>query len=245
MMIEIIPAIDLIGGQCVRLEQGRFERKKVYDANPLEVALRFAEAGCRHLHIVDLDGARFGAPLQLKLIEKIIAASGVTVQSGGGIQTEEAVESAFKSGIKKVIMGTVALRKPDLMERCLLKYGGEQIVLSADVLNDKVMVSGWQEGSEVGIKTLIDRFLPFGLLEIIATDINRDGMLNGPAVELYSKLKEQFPTLRIVASGGVSSIADIKTLNENGVESVVVGKAIYEGRISLEEIMQNGYDHAR
>jgi phosphoribosylformimino-5-aminoimidazole carboxamide ribotide isomerase len=245
MMIEIIPAIDLIGGQCVRLEQGRFERKKVYDANPLEVALRFAEAGCRHLHIVDLDGARFGAPLQLSLIEKIIAASGVTVQSGGGIQTEEAVESAFKSGIKKVIMGTVALRKPYLMERCLLKYGGEQIVLSADVLNDKVMVSGWQEGSEVGIKTLIDRFLPFGLLEIIATDINRDGMLNGPAVELYSKLKEQFPTLRIVASGGVSSIADIKTLNENGVEAVVVGKAIYEGRISLEEIMQNGYDHAR
>ncbi|PKP52550.1 MAG: 1-(5-phosphoribosyl)-5-[(5-phosphoribosylamino)methylideneamino]imidazole-4-carboxamide isomerase [Bacteroidetes bacterium HGW-Bacteroidetes-1] len=244
-MIEIIPAIDLIGGQCVRLEQGRFERKKVYDANPLEVALRFAEAGCRHLHIVDLDGARFGAPLQLSLIEKIIAASGVTVQSGGGIQTEEAVESAFKSGIKKVIMGTVALRKPYLMERCLLKYGGEQIVLSADVLNDKVMVSGWQEGSEVGIKTLIDRFLPFGLLEIIATDINRDGMLNGPAVELYSKLKEQFPTLRIVASGGVSSIADIKTLNENGVEAVVVGKAIYEGRISLEEIMQNGYDHAR
>jgi phosphoribosylformimino-5-aminoimidazole carboxamide ribotide isomerase len=237
-MIQIIPAIDLMGGKCVRLSQGRFEDKKVYDSDPVEMAKAYADAGCTRIHIVDLDGAKAGSPQQTDLIVRIAQQANVEIQSGGGMQSVSLVESALKSGISAVVIGTAAIRQPEMLRECLIKFGGDRIILAADVLNEIVMISGWAEDSNIEIRELIERFVPYGLNQVLVTDINRDGMLGGTATGLYVSLQQQWPHLEIIASGGVGSISDIICLDNAGIRSVIVGKAIYEGRILMNEIRE-------
>jgi phosphoribosylformimino-5-aminoimidazole carboxamide ribotide isomerase len=237
-MIQIIPAIDLIGGKCVRLSKGRFEDKKVYDSDPVDMAKAFVDAGCKRIHIVDLDGAKAGSPQQTDLVLRIAQEARVEVQTGGGMQSVNLVEDVLKSGISAVVIGTAAIRQPDMMRECLSKFGGDRIILAADVLNENVMISGWAEDSNMEIAKLIELFLPFGLKHVLVTDINRDGMLGGAATGLYSKLQNQWSHIEIIASGGVGSVNDILSLDNAGIRSVIIGKAIYEGRILMNQIRE-------
>ncbi len=244
-MIQIIPAIDLMNGKCVRLSQGRFEDKKIYEHDPLEMAKAYADAGCTRIHIIDLDGAKAGSPQQSDLISHIAAQTGMEVQSGGGMKSAELVENALKAGIYAAVIGTAAIRNPEMLRECLRNFGGERIILAADVLNGKVMISGWAESSDLEIEKLIEDFVPYGLKKVLVTDISRDGMLTGPATELYSNLQQNWPDLEIIASGGVGSMDDIIALDKAGIQSVVVGKAIYEERILLKDIQELNRFYAR
>lgn len=234
--IEIIPAIDLIDGRCVRLSQGDYDRKKVYDASPLDMAKRYAECGVKRLHVVDLDGAKASKPMNLKVLEDVSKVAGLEIEWGGGIKSDEALKDIFNAGAAYVVVGSVASRQPDLFQSWLEQYGGTRIVLGADVSNGKIAVNGWLETDEIGIEDLTERFLPYGLERCIVTEISRDGMLQGPATELYIGLQNRFSDINFTVSGGVSSTDDIIKLDEAGLKSVIVGKAIYENRISLKFI---------
>lgn len=235
-MIEIIPAIDIIGGECVRLSQGDYDRKTSYSVSPLEMARRYAEAGVRRLHLVDLDGAKAGAPMNLPVLHDIAKEGLLKIEWGGGIKSREALEAIFEAGADYAIIGSLAVKSPELMEQWLEEFGGERIILGADLRNGKVSVNGWLEDSELSIENLIDRFRPFGLREVICTDISKDGMLAGPATRLYLDLQKKYPDIIFTVSGGISSMQDIRDLDESALPRVIVGKAIYEGRITLEEI---------
>ena len=234
-MIEMSPATDLIGGRCVRLTQGDYTSRKTYYRDPLEAALRFEEAGARRLHMVDLDGAKAAEPQNLAVLERIAAKTSLEVQYGGGIKSRAALRSVFDAGARRAVCGSVAVREPELFARWIAEFGPERLILGADVRDGVVAIQGWTERSERTAPELIETFLPAGLRQVVCTDISRDGMLCGPAVALYADLQRRFPQVEITVSGGVSSPDDIARLEREGLRSVIVGKALYEGRITLEK----------
>ncbi|MFI3320490.1 MAG: 1-(5-phosphoribosyl)-5-[(5-phosphoribosylamino)methylideneamino]imidazole-4-carboxamide isomerase [Rikenellaceae bacterium] len=237
-MIEIIPATDIIGGECVRLSQGDYNRQTTYYKDPLDAAKQFEDAGIKRLHMVDLDGAKASAPLNLKVLERVATHTSLTLQWGGGIKSGQALSDVFNAGAARAIVGSLAVRQPEVFAEWLDQFGGEKMVLGADLKGDKVAIQGWLEESEMTAADLFNRFMPHGLKHIITTDISRDGMMCGAATDLYVKLMSEFPTLNIIASGGISKMADIEDLDRAGVGSVIVGKALYEGGISLNELSQ-------
>lgn len=234
-MIQVIPAIDIIGGRCVRLSQGDYSRKTSYDDSPLATATRFLDSGIRAVHIVDLDGAIEGYPVNLNLLKSISALKGLDIEWGGGMKSREDVESVLEAGASKAICGTMAVRNPEVFSGLLEEFGPDRIVLGADVRGREVAVNGWTENTGVDLFDLIESFLP-NLWNVIVTEISRDGMLCGPDVELYDDILYEFPEISLSASGGISGVADIAALEKTGVHKVIVGKALYEGKISLEEI---------
>ncbi|MBQ8061480.1 MAG: 1-(5-phosphoribosyl)-5-[Bacteroidales bacterium] len=234
-MIQVIPAIDLIDGRCVRLSQGDFSRKTSYEASPAEMVSVFLDHGLRSIHIVDLDGAREGHPVNLDVLEMVSRGSRAEIEWGGGIKTREDVKSVLDAGAGRVIFGTMAVKDPSLFAGLLEEFGPERIVLGADVRGREVSVRGWTENGGIDIFTLISSFLP-ALRKVIVTEISRDGMLCGPGLSLYEELIKAFPDISLTASGGVGCIEDIRALESIGIGKVIVGKALYEGRIKLEEI---------
>ena len=237
-MIDIIPAIDIIEGRCVRLSQGDYARSKVYDASPVDMAKRYADCGVRRIHVVDLDGAKSSSPKNLKTLERMAVGASIEIEWGGGIKSEESLRALFDYGATYAIVGSVAARTPELFAEWLDVFGAERMVLGADVRDGKVSVNGWQEDLGVTIEQLIDGFLPHGLSQVICTDITKDGMLEGPSFELYTNLQSLYPNVDFTVSGGISSMADIERLSELQLRKVIVGKAIYENRITLKQIEQ-------
>ena len=233
-MIQIIPAIDIIEGRCVRLSKGDYDRQKVYDAQPLDMAHAYEDAGVKRLHLVDLDGAKAGGPQNLATLEQIATRTNLEIEFGGGIKSGDALCAAFDRGATYAIAGSIAARQPELFCEWLLAYGPEKMILGADLRDGKVSVSGWQEDMDLTIDDLIARFP--AVTQIICTDISRDGMLQGPAFDLYTGLQGRYPAIDFTVSGGISSMADIERLNEEGLRRVIIGKAIYENRISLKDI---------
>ena len=235
-MIEIIPAIDIIGGECVRLTRGDYDLKRVYYRDPLEAALRFEEAGLRRLHMVDLDGAKASQPVNRRVLERVASRTSLEVQYGGGIKSREALARVFAAGAARAICGSVAVREPESFEEWLTEFGGARLILGADVRDGFAATHGWLESSQLTAQQLIGRFIPCGLTQTICTEISRDGMLCGPATGFYAALQESFPAVEITVSGGISSMEDIRAVERAGLRSVIAGKALYEGRITLKEI---------
>lgn len=237
-MIEIIPAIDIIDGRCVRLSQGDYAQQTTYEADPVDMVKRYADSGVKRVHVVDLDGAKAAFPANLGLLERMAGVNGVNIEWGGGLKSDEAVRAALDSGATYAIVGSIAATSPDLFAAWLEQFGAERMVLGADVRTGRVAISGWKEELDLSIDDLVKRFLPQGLTQTICTDISRDGMLQGPSFELYVRLQNDYPTVDFTVSGGISSMADILRLDEMNLRKVIVGKAIYEGRIALKEIEQ-------
>ena len=236
MQIDIIPAIDVINGECVRLQQGDYSKKTSYFKDPLEVALRYEAIGTKRLHIVDLDGAKVSKPQNLKVLERITSRTSLDVQYGGGVKCDESLDMVFSSGARRAICGSIAITNPDKFELWLKKYGHSSMILGADALNGRVAINGWGEFSDMSVEEIISRFTPFALSQVICTDISKDGMLQGPSFELYKSLHEQFPNIDITVSGGIRDVGDLVRLNNLGFRSVVVGKALYENKITLKEL---------
>jgi len=234
-MIQIIPAIDIIGGRCVRLTQGDFSRGTTYDVSPVEMASRFLDNGFTSLHVVDLDGAKNGRPVNLETLRELSGIKGIEIEWGGGIKTSDDVNAALEAGASSVVCGTVAVKSPDLFRSFLKTYGSDKITLGADVRGTKVAVSGWLETSGVELFDLVGSFLP-GLSRVIVTEISRDGMFSGIDPGFFERLMSGFPGVVFTASGGIGSLDHIKALNDIGVPRVIVGKALYEGKIKLEEL---------
>ncbi len=235
-MIEIVPAIDIIDGRCVRLTKGDYAEKKVYDASPVDMAMQYADCGVKRIHMVDLDGAKASRPFNLRTLEACAVKSGLEIEWGGGIADADALKSIFDAGATQAIVGSVAALKPELFREWLLCFGGGKMLLGSDVKDGVVAVKGWQEQTALTISEQIGWFLADGLKYVICTDISRDGMLQGPSFDLYSRLQAEFPQVVFTVSGGISTMDDIVRLNELGLSKVIVGKAIYEKRISLEDI---------
>jgi phosphoribosylformimino-5-aminoimidazole carboxamide ribotide isomerase len=234
--MHIIPAIDLIDGKAVRLTQGDYNQKKEYNARPLEVALQFEGAGLTRLHLVDLDGAKEKRVINWKVLELITSKTSLQVDFGGGVQSDDDLRVVFECGAKQVTGGSIAVKDPDQMERWLSRLGPEKLILGADAKNEKIAVSGWEEGTDVWIYDFLEKWVEKGIKYVISTDVAKDGLLQGPSFDLYRNMQDQFPRLNIIASGGVSNMADIETLADMGVFGVIVGKAIYEGRVTLKEL---------
>lgn len=237
-MVEIIPAIDIIEGRCVRLSQGDYDQRKVYDASPIDMAKRYADCGVKRIHVVDLDGAKSSSPKNLKTLERMAVGAVVEIEWGGGLKSEEALRAIFDYGATYAIVGSVAAQQRELFAEWLQMFGGERMILGADVRNGKVSVNGWLEDLALSIEELIDGFLPYGLNQVICTDINKDGMLKGPSFELYTDLQSRYEQVDFTVSGGIASMADIERAEELHLRRVIVGKAIYENRITLKEIEQ-------
>ena len=235
-MIEIIPAIDIIDGRCVRLTKGDFADKKVYDASPLDMAMQYADCGVRRIHMVDLDGARRSKPMNIKTLEEVASKSGVEIEWGGGIADDSALASVFNAGATQAIVGSVAALRPAEFSRWLKIFGPDRILLGADVRDGVVAVKGWVQQTGLTLNEQISWFLEDGLKYVVCTDISKDGLLQGPSFELYAELMEEFQSVIFTASGGISGMDDIKELDRIGVPKVVVGKAIYEKRIKLDDI---------
>ncbi len=234
--IEIIPAIDLIEGKCVRLSQGDYDRKTVYNENPLEVAKMFEAAGIRRLHLVDLDGAKAGHIVNHQVLEQVAAKTNLVVDFGGGLKSDKDLEIAFNAGAAMVTGGSIAVKNRDTFLQWLEKYGSEKIILGADAKNGMIAISGWLEKTELPVVDFISDYFKKGIRKVISTDISRDGMLTGPAFDLYAEIMSSQPEVEIIASGGISSMEDILRLNEMGVPGVITGKALYENKITLKEI---------
>ena len=243
-MIEIIPAIDLIDGKCVRLSQGDFTRQRIYDKNPLEVAKEFEAVGLKRLHIVDLDGAKCGKVTNLKLLETIASQTHLTIDFGGGIKTGEDIESVFNAGAEIASIGSVAVKAPEKFFGWLKKYGDEKILLGADARDGKLAINGWQTQTDLEILTFLQNYFERGVRQAFCTDISKDGLLDGAANELYARILARLPKLKLTASGGISRLEDIFELDEIGCAGVIVGKAIYEGKIKLEEIEAFGVQNS-
>jgi phosphoribosylformimino-5-aminoimidazole carboxamide ribotide isomerase len=236
--IEVIPAIDIIEGKCVRLSQGDYCQKTVYNENPLEVAKMFETAGISRLHLVDLDGAKAKHIVNYNVLENIATKTSLLIDFGGGLKSDEDLKIAFNSGAAMITGGSIAVKEKDTFLQWLEEYGNEKIILGADAKDRKIAVSGWLEATELSVVEFIEGFHKQGIKKVISTDISRDGMLSGPAFELYSEIMKTFPEVEIIASGGIASIDDILKLNEMGVPGVITGKAIYEGKINLKDIEQ-------
>lgn len=237
-MIELIPAIDLIDGKCVRLTQGDYDTKKIYNEDPLEVAKMFEENGIRRLHLVDLDGARQGRIINYRVLERIATRTSLIIDFGGGLKQEGDLEIAFESGAQMVTGGSIAVKDPATFTSWIQKFGNEKIILGADAKDKKIAISGWEEATDKELVSFIREYYNKGITKTICTEISRDGMLQGPAIELYKEIKEALPFLYLIASGGVSSIQDIEKLEEAGIQAVIFGKAIYEGRIRLKDLLR-------
>ena len=234
--MELIPAIDLIDGRCVRLTQGDYDIKKVYEQNPVDMAKMYADCGVRRLHVVDLDGAKAKEPCNLRVLEQLATNTNLDKEWGGGIKSTDALRAALNAGANRVICGSVAVDNRELFADWLQNYGAGLVILGADVRGRNVATHGWLKESQVSIDEIIGWFLPFGLKQLICTDISKDGMLQGPNFPLYVELKDNFPTVDTTLSGGISSMDDIRKAHELGLHSVIIGKAIYEGRITLKDL---------
>lgn len=232
----ILPAIDIIGGRCVRLSQGDYNQQTQYEATPVDMVKQYVAHGFKRIHVVDLDGAKTSYPQNLDTLSELAAVPGAEIEWGGGIKSVEALGAVLDAGAKYAVVGSVAAKQPELFEQWLRMFGPERIVLGADVREGRVAVNGWQEEMDVTIDDLVDRFLKYGLSQVICTEISRDGMLQGPATELYVRLQKKYPEVDFTVSGGISSMADIHALKAAHLRRVIVGKAIYEGRITLDEL---------
>ncbi len=234
--MQIIPAIDIIDGKCVRLTQGDYGQKTIYNENPLEVAKEFEAAGLNRLHLVDLDGAKAGAVKNWKVLETIASNTSLVIDFGGGIKKEEDVTIVFNSGASLATIGSLAVKNEALFLEWLQKFGAHKFLLGADVKEEKIAVGGWLETTDIDIYDFIGKYFAEGIQQLFCTDVSKDGKLEGPSIELYAKIITQFPQLHFIASGGVSSVADLEELEKIGCAGAIVGKAIYENRISLDEL---------
>ena len=237
-MIELIPAIDIIDGKCVRLSQGDYDTKKVYNENPLEVAKEFEANGIRRLHVVDLDGAKSKHVVNYRTLEMIATRTSLVIDFGGGIKTDEDMLIAFENGAQMVTLGSVAVKNPDLFKKWLSQYGAEKIILGADAKNKRIAVSGWMEESSQELIPFLHDYTQEGIYKVLCTDISKDGMLQGPSIALYKEIMQEFPEMHLIASGGVSCLEDIIALEEAGIPAVVFGKALYEGRITMKDLIR-------
>ena len=235
-MIELIPAIDIINGQCVRLTKGDYDQKTVYHDSPAEVAHEFEQLGFQRLHVVDLDGAKSKHIVNSEVLRHITTDTRLTVDFGGGIKTDNDIEKAFEAGASMVTVGSIAVTQPDLFLGWLDKYGTDRMILGADVRNGKISINGWKEDSTEDLLPFLKKYIDHGVKNVLCTEISKDGTLQGPAIELYRQVMAEYPQLHLIASGGVSSIDDIKALDAAGIPAVVFGKAIYEGKINLKEL---------
>lgn len=234
--MQIIPAIDIIDGKCVRLTQGDYDQKTIYHESPLEVAKEFEEAGLQRLHLVDLDGAKAGAVQNWKVLETIAKKTFLQIDFGGGIKTEADLQKVFDAGASFATIGSLAVKNPEIFSNWLQKYGPEKFLLGADVKGEMIAVSGWLETSEELVYDFIQQYLDKGIHQLFCTDISKDGKLEGPSISLYKEIIRKFPSLYFIASGGVANVDDLYQLKEIGCKGVIVGKAIYEGRITLQEL---------
>lgn len=234
--MQIIPAIDIIDGKCVRLTQGDYQQKKVYNEHPLEVALEFEGAGLERLHLVDLDGAKAGAVKNWKVLETIAAKTKMVIDFGGGIKTDKDVDIVFNSGAALATVGSIAVKNEQEFVKWLLTYGADKFLLGADVKEEKIAVGGWLETTDIWIYDFIEKYLAHGVQQIFCTDVSKDGLLQGPATELYQNIIRKFPTLNLIASGGVSNMNDVLQLQEIGCSGAIIGKAIYEGHVTINDL---------
>ena len=235
-MIELVPAIDMIEGKCVRLTQGDYDTQNIYNESPLEVAKQFQDAGVTRLHMVDLDGAKAGHIVNYRMLEKVASHTDLSIDFGGGLKSDDDLHIAFDCGAQMVTGVSIAVKNPDLFLSWITRYGSERIILGADAKEKKIAISSWKEGTAIDLIPFIKDYQSKGISKVICTDIARDGMLQGPAVKLYQEMQQEMPGLYVIASGGVSSMGDIERLEEANIPAVIFGKAIYEGRISLKEI---------
>ncbi|MGB0776585.1 MAG: 1-(5-phosphoribosyl)-5-[(5-phosphoribosylamino)methylideneamino]imidazole-4-carboxamide isomerase [Flavobacteriaceae bacterium] len=236
--MKIIPAIDLINGQCVRLEQGDYAKSKVYNANPVDQAKAFEDAGISYLHLVDLDGAKAGKVVNYKIIESIASKTNLIIDFGGGIRSNQDVKIALESGASKLSLGSIAVKNEVLATDMIQNFGADKFILSADVKKDIVQINAWQESGDLVIDDLIEQYAELGLNEVVCTDISKDGMMQGPGKDLYKRLISKYSKIRLVASGGVTEIQDLNELQAMGCEGAIIGKAIYEGSITLKQLEQ-------
>jgi phosphoribosylformimino-5-aminoimidazole carboxamide ribotide isomerase len=234
--MEIIPAIDIIDGKCVRLTQGDYAQKKIYNEHPLEVAMAFEDAGLKRLHLVDLDGAKAGKVRNWKVLETIAGRTGMIIDFGGGIKTAGDVDIVFNSGAAQATVGSIAVKNGELFVSWLEQYGSERFLLGADVKDEKIAVAGWTETTDTWVYDFIRGYMEKGVRQIFCTDTSKDGLLQGPSLELYKNIMTEFPALEFIASGGVSEMEDIYRLKDIGCKGVIIGKAIYEGRIALKDL---------
>jgi phosphoribosylformimino-5-aminoimidazole carboxamide ribotide isomerase len=234
-MIELIPAIDIIDGQCVRLTQGDYSQKTVY-GSPLDMSKQFERIGFKRLHVVDLDGAKSRHIVNNAVLHEITTQTKLAVDFGGGIKTDEDLQVAFDNGAQMVTVGSIAVTHPDLFLGWVSQYGADRFILGADVRNGKISINGWKDDSEEDLLPFLEKYIRAGVRNVLCTEISKDGTLSGPAIELYTRVMQAYPKLHLIASGGVSSIEDIKSLDAAGIPAVVFGKAIYEGKINLQEL---------
>lgn len=241
-MIELIPAIDIIDGRCVRLTKGDYEQKTIYSDSPVDIAQKMEAIGFKRLHVVDLDGAKSRHIVNTAALQSIATTTSLTVDFGGGIKTDHDIETAFGNGASMVTIGSIAATNPELLDTWIERYGADRIILGADVRDGRISINGWKEDSELELLHFLDRYVKRGIRNVLCTDISRDGTLTGPAIPLYKDIMKAFPELHLIASGGVSCMEDIEKLNEAGIPAVVFGKAIYEGRIDMKKLWdwQNG-----
>lgn len=235
--MEIIPAIDIIDGKCVRLTHGDYAQKTIYNENPLEVAKEFEDAGLRRLHLVDLDGAKAGSVRNWKVLEALAGKTSMVIDFGGGIKTEKDVDIVFNSGAALATVGSIAVKEEETFFKWLKQYGADKFLLGADVKDEKITVSGWLEQTDVWVYDFIEKQIGQGVTQVFCTDVSKDGALQGPSLELYKNIIQKFPKLHFIASGGVSNIDDVYQLGEIGCSGVIIGKAIYEGRIRLADLV--------
>ena len=236
--MHIIPAIDLIDGKAVRLTQGDYAQKTEYNARPLEVAQQFEDAGLTRLHLVDLDGAKAKQVINYKVLELIATKTKLHIDFGGGVQSDDDLRIVLECGAKQVTGGSIAVKQPDIFERWLSRYGANVLILGADAKNEKVAVGGWEEETTIWVYDFVDNWVDKGITHVISTDVAKDGLLQGPSFDLYRNFQDRAPTLNIIASGGVSNMGDLETLADMNLYGVIVGKAIYEGRVTLKELEQ-------
>ena len=238
--MRIIPAIDIIDGKCVRLSKGDYNTKKIYNESPLEVAKQFEDSGIEYLHLVDLDGAKASQIINHKVLEQIASKTNLKIDFGGGLKSDKDLEIAFNSGANQITGGSIAVKNTEIFEGWIQKYGSEKIILGADFYPDniggKIATNGWQEESSLELIPFIDRYKQKGIQYIICTDISKDGMLQGPSFDIYEKILSEVDNLKLIASGGISAFDELPALAENGCEGVIIGKAIYENKISLKQL---------
>lgn len=240
--MQIIPAIDIIDGKCVRLTQGDYTQKTIYNENPLEVALEFESIGITRLHLVDLDGAKLGKVVNYKVLETIASKTKLSIDFGGGIKTDEDIDTVFSYGANLATIGSIAVKNKALFFSWIRKYGAQKIFLGADVKDEKIAVGGWFETTDISIYDFIEENIKEGIQHVFCTDISKDGLLQGPSIDLYKSMISKFPTMNLTASGGVSNSTDLVELKNIGCSGAIVGKAIYEGRITLKELRNLNYD---
>lgn len=238
--MRIIPAIDIINGKCVRLTKGDYSTQKIYNENPLEVAKEFENSGIKYLHLVDLDGAKSSQIVNHKILEQIASKTTLNIDFGGGLKTDKDVQIAFECGAKQITGGSIAVKNPDVFQKWITIYGSEKIILGADINSgeegDKIAISGWQEKTNRELVPFVKHYQSSGISYVICTDISKDGMLQGPATELYKKLLSEVPEIKLIASGGITTLDDLLVLKEIGCEGAILGKAIYENKITLKEL---------